>query len=149
MYDPEYYKIYSTHWQEEYDAQIRAYQQGLKKERGFEDAETGDLQDVNATDQLDAARKEREEKKLLTKDTARESQPKAPNMKINPQKISGIARTRHQLHSLLADAYNNREALEEQIAQARRNRKEAGNKYGERLSSSIISFIKLIIIQGF
>jgi hypothetical protein len=32
---------------------------------------------------------------------------------------------------MLHEAYSNREALEEKIAEARRNRKEAGNKYGE------------------
>ena len=44
--------------------------------------------------------------------------------------MSGIARSRHQLSTLLKEAYENREALEEQIAQGKRNRKEAGNKYG-------------------
>jgi hypothetical protein len=32
---------------------------------------------------------------------------------------------------MLKEAYDNREALEEKIAEGRRNRKEAGNKYGE------------------
>ena len=45
--------------------------------------------------------------------------------------LGGRAKTRHQLSTLLTDAYQNREALEEKIAMARRNRKEAGNKYGE------------------
>jgi len=45
-------------------------------------------------------------------------------------KLSGIARSRHQLSTLLKEAYENREALEEKIAQGKRNRKEAGNKYG-------------------
>jgi len=40
------------------------------------------------------------------------------------------ARYRHQLTALLSEAYEKREELEEKIAQARRNRKEAGNKYG-------------------
>lgn len=44
--------------------------------------------------------------------------------------MSGIARSRHQLATMLHEAYANREALEDQIAQGRRNRKEAGNKYG-------------------
>ena len=47
--------------------------------------------------------------------------------------MSGIAKTRHQLATLLRDAYQNREALEEKIAEGRRNRKEAGNKYGKSL----------------
>jgi len=45
-------------------------------------------------------------------------------------KVSKGARKRGQLASLLVEAYQNREALEEQIAEGRRNRKEAGNKYG-------------------
>jgi len=45
-------------------------------------------------------------------------------------KTSGVARSRHQLSTLLKEAYENREALEEKIAQGKRNRKEAGNKYG-------------------
>lgn len=32
---------------------------------------------------------------------------------------------------MLMEAYQNREALEEKIAEGRRNRKEAGNKYGQ------------------
>jgi proline-rich protein PRCC len=51
---------------------------------------------------------------------------------LSPQapKIGSRARTRHQLSALLTEAYENREALEEKIAQGRRNRKESGNKYG-------------------
>lgn len=45
--------------------------------------------------------------------------------------MSGVARSRHQLGTMLKEAYDNREALEEKIAEGRRNRKEAGNKYGE------------------
>ena len=45
--------------------------------------------------------------------------------------LGGRARSRHQLSTLLTEAYQNRESLEEKIAQGRRNRKEAGNKYGE------------------
>lgn len=44
--------------------------------------------------------------------------------------LSGRAKGRHQLSTLLTEAYQNREALEEKIAMGRRNRKEAGNKYG-------------------
>jgi len=49
---------------------------------------------------------------------------------IQAAKMSGVARSRHQLATLLNEAYQNREALEERIAEGRRNRKEAGNKYG-------------------
>ncbi|TDL24775.1 hypothetical protein BD410DRAFT_744397 [Rickenella mellea] len=131
MYDPEYYKIYSDRWAKEYAAQIRAYERGVGgDEKGFEGADADKMVDVDAQAQRDAAAKEREEKKAITKGAARESQLKAPNMKINPEKQSGLAKTRHQLSTLLTEAYTNREALEERIAQGRRNRKEAGNKYG-------------------
>ena len=49
---------------------------------------------------------------------------------LQASKLSGVARSRHQLATMLHEAYNNREALEEKIAEGRRNRKEAGNKYG-------------------
>jgi proline-rich protein PRCC len=51
--------------------------------------------------------------------------------------MSGIARSRHQLATLLKEAYENREALEERIAQGKRNRKEAGNKYGQSLITQL------------
>ena len=53
-----------------------------------------------------------------------------------------MANSRHQLSTLLKQAYENREALEEKIAQGKRNRKEAGNKYGKE-SKKIISLIVL------
>jgi hypothetical protein len=49
---------------------------------------------------------------------------------LQGSKISKGARKRGQLSSLLLEAYQNREVLEEKIAEGRRNRKEAGNKYG-------------------
>jgi proline-rich protein PRCC len=51
-------------------------------------------------------------------------------------KLNGRARSRHQLATLLNEAYDNREALEDKIAEGRRNRKEAGNKYGTNLHSA-------------
>jgi hypothetical protein len=42
---------------------------------------------------------------------------------------------------MLTEAYTNREALEEKIAQGKRNRKEAGNKYGTYILSDLISFL--------
>jgi proline-rich protein PRCC len=86
---------------------------------------------------------EREEKKALTQGAGGE--PAAPKMNIKVRsphfKTMGLnilivmqgskgARKRGQLSSLLAEAYQNREVLEEKIAEGRRNRKEAGNKYG-------------------
>ncbi|POY71080.1 hypothetical protein BMF94_5837 [Rhodotorula taiwanensis] len=47
-----------------------------------------------------------------------------------PSQLSGSAKRKHQLSSLLAAAHDNRAELEERIAQARQNRKSGGNKYG-------------------
>jgi hypothetical protein len=75
--------------------------------------------------------KEREERKALTGGAAKEGQLAEPRMNIKGAKLGKMARGRHQLTTLLSEAYQNREALEERIAEGRRNRKEAGNKYGE------------------
>ncbi|KAM0748743.1 hypothetical protein T439DRAFT_71963 [Meredithblackwellia eburnea MCA 4105] len=45
-------------------------------------------------------------------------------------KVGGRARSKHQLSALLSEAVQNRDELEERIAQGRINRKSAGNKYG-------------------
>jgi hypothetical protein len=50
---------------------------------------------------------------------------------------------------LLKEAYENREALEERIAQGKRNRKEAGNKYGMYLLVSSWTQILTSGNQGF
>ncbi|EJD02286.1 uncharacterized protein FOMMEDRAFT_168783 [Fomitiporia mediterranea MF3/22] len=129
MHDPTYYKTYSNRWQKDYEAQIRAYERG---EKGFEGAGANgeDATEVNAEQLADAARAAREEKKAITEKAGSETDRPVPKAAMNPTKMSGVARSRHQLHSLLADAFMNREALEEKIAQGKRNRKEAGNKYG-------------------
>jgi proline-rich protein PRCC len=58
---------------------------------------------------------------------------------IQGSKVSKGARKRGQLSSLLVEAYQNREALEEKIAEGRRNRKEAGNKYGTSHNTQSVS----------
>ncbi|KAI8998598.1 mitotic checkpoint regulator, MAD2B-interacting-domain-containing protein [Trametes punicea] len=126
-YDPEYYKKFYDKWKREYEAHIRALEKG--KIKGFEEAE--DATEVNALKEMEKAKKEiqeREERKALT--TAASAVPAAPKMNIKGAALGGRARSRHQLSTLLTEAYQNREALEEKIAQGRRNRKEAGNKYG-------------------
>jgi len=52
-----------------------------------------------------------------------------PPPKIQKQ-ANGVARSRHQLSTLLQEAFQNRSAIEEKLAEGRRNRKDAGNKYG-------------------
>lgn len=119
------------------------------KVKGFEKADADDTQEINALHEMEKAKKEiqdREEKKTLTQGAGGE--PEAPRMNVKVwsphwslsglcmlngtqgSKISKGARKRGQLASLLVEAYQNREALEEKIAEGRRNRKEAGNKYG-------------------
>ncbi|KAI0709291.1 mitotic checkpoint regulator, MAD2B-interacting-domain-containing protein [Earliella scabrosa] len=127
-YDPAYYKKFYDKWKKEYDAHVRALEKGAVK--GFEGAEE-QAEEVNALKEMEKAKREiqeREERKALT--TAAAAVPDAPKMNIKGAALGGRARSRHQLSTLLTEAYQNREALEEKIAQGRRNRKEAGNKYG-------------------
>lgn len=129
-YDADYYASYARKWQAEYDKQIRAL------EKSQYNPQTDDMQDVDMAAEMEKARLEiqvREERKALTagkggKDA--DGEPEMPKMNVKGAKLGTVARARHQLTTLLTDAYLNREALEEKIAQARRNRKEAGNKYG-------------------
>ncbi|OCH94940.1 hypothetical protein OBBRIDRAFT_800802 [Obba rivulosa] len=128
-YDPDYYRTFYNRWKREYDAQVRALEKGTVK--GFEGVETQGVHEVNAQAEMERAKKEiqeREERKALTAGGADVAA--APKMNIKGAALGGRARTRHQLSTLLTEAYQNREALEERIAQGRRNRKEAGNKYG-------------------
>ncbi|KAI0302173.1 mitotic checkpoint regulator, MAD2B-interacting-domain-containing protein [Russula brevipes] len=127
-HDPTYYQQFYDKWKTDYDREVRALE---KKVKGFEDADADDTQEINALREMEKAKKEiqeREEKKALTQGTGGE--PAAPKMNIKGSKVSKGARKRGQLASLLVEAYQNREALEEKIAEGRRNRKEAGNKYG-------------------
>ncbi|TFK92103.1 hypothetical protein K466DRAFT_514061 [Polyporus arcularius HHB13444] len=127
-YEPAYYKKFYDKWKKEYDAHVRALEKGTVK--GFEGAEE-EAAEVNALKVMEKAKREiqeREERKALT--TAAAEVPDAPKMNIKGAALGGRAKTRHQLSTLLTEAYQNRESLEEKIAQGRRNRKEAGNKYG-------------------
>ncbi|KAM6500487.1 Mitotic checkpoint regulator, MAD2B-interacting domain containing protein [Amanita muscaria] len=128
-YDATYYASFLKKWKNEYDAHVRALEKGTAK--GFEGYDDGSLQEVDTQKEMERAKvelKEREERKALTKGTGAGSS--APNMKVTASKMSGIAKSRHQLATLLREAYQNRDALEDRIAEGRRNRKEAGNKYG-------------------
>ncbi|KAF5380929.1 hypothetical protein D9615_003987 [Tricholomella constricta] len=128
-HDPVYYAKFVKKWHDEYNAHVRAMEKGMVK--GFEGLDTASVEEVNAMKVMEKAKreiKEREERKAITQGA--DGGPVAPKMNINASKTSGIARSRHQLSTLLKEAYENREALEEKIAQGKRNRKEAGNKYG-------------------
>jgi proline-rich protein PRCC len=129
-YDTEYYKKFYDKWQSEYNDDVRALEKG--QIRGFEGLETTGAREVDAKKEMENAKREiqeREERKALTHGAG--GAPDAPRMNIKGAKLGGRARSRHQLSTLLTEAYENREALEERIAEGRRNRKEAGNKYGE------------------
>ncbi|KAJ7582662.1 mitotic checkpoint regulator, MAD2B-interacting-domain-containing protein [Mycena floridula] len=129
MYDPEYYAKFSKKWQFEYNAHVRALEKGTAK--GFEDLDKSVVAEVDAQKEMERAKQEiklREERKAVTHGAA--GGPAMPNMRITASKQSGVARARHQLGTMLMEAYQNREALEEKIAEGRRNRKESGNKYG-------------------
>ncbi|KAF9265422.1 hypothetical protein L218DRAFT_923611 [Marasmius fiardii PR-910] len=128
-YDPEYYEKFRKKWETDYNAHVRALEKGSA--RGFEGYDRGEVEDVDAAKEMERAKrevKELEERKAVTK--IAQGEPAKPKMTLNASKMSGIARSRHQLATMLNEAYMNREALEEKIAEGRRNRKEAGNKYG-------------------
>ncbi|KAF8212207.1 mitotic checkpoint regulator, MAD2B-interacting-domain-containing protein [Mycena galopus ATCC 62051] len=128
-YEPEYYAKFTKKWQAEYNAHVRALEKGQVK--GFEGLDTAAVEEVDAMKEMEKAKleiQERESRKAVTRGA--DGAPAAPNIKLTASKQSGIARSRHQLATMLHQAYSNREALEEKIAEGRRNRKEAGNKYG-------------------
>ncbi|KAJ7111553.1 mitotic checkpoint regulator, MAD2B-interacting-domain-containing protein [Mycena crocata] len=128
-YDPEYFAKFTKKWQAEYNAHVRALEKGQVK--GFEGLDKATVEEVDAMKEMEKAKleiQERESRKAVTRGA--DGAPAAPNIKLTASKQSGIARSRHQLATMLHEAYSNREALEERIAEGRRNRKEAGNKYG-------------------
>lgn len=143
-HDPEYYAKFAKKWQVEYDAHVRALEKGAAK--GFENMDDSAVEEVDAQQEMERAKKEvklREDRKAVTRgaEGAQKLNLKITVMAFEDEyaqkltieqasKQSGIARTRHQLATMLNEAYSNREALEEKIAEGRRNRKEAGNKYG-------------------
>ncbi|KDQ60779.1 hypothetical protein JAAARDRAFT_67213 [Jaapia argillacea MUCL 33604] len=127
-YDADYYNKCYKKWKFDYDAHVRALEKGMAK--GFEGADE-QAQDYNALEEMERAKEDlqaKEERKALTQGA--QGAPVAPRMNIKGAALAGRARSRHQLSTLLTEAYSNREALEEKIAEGRRNRKEAGMKYG-------------------
>lgn len=115
--------------------------------KGFEELDDSSVAEVDAAAEMERAKREiqeREQRKQLSMGT--DGEPPQPKMKITASKSSGIARSRHQLATMLKQAYDNREALEDKIAEGRRNRKEAGNKYG-KLSSQFRACL-LVVLQA-
>ncbi|KAF8125925.1 mitotic checkpoint regulator, MAD2B-interacting-domain-containing protein [Boletus edulis] len=128
-YDTDYYASYAKKWKADYDKHIRAL------EKSQYQPETDGAQDVDMAAEMEKARreiKEREDRKALTMGMMGQNEngePAMPRMNVKGAKLGTVARSRHQLSTLLTEAYLNRESLEEKIAQGRRNRKEAGMKY--------------------
>ncbi|KAF8328905.1 mitotic checkpoint regulator, MAD2B-interacting-domain-containing protein [Cantharellus anzutake] len=132
-YDPAYYKTFWERWQREaYGNPDDPSSKGKRKDREWE---TGDGQIIEVDAGEEAKRgqiAERETRKNLTGSAAALAAVHGdakPRMNIQA-KSHGRARQRGQLSSLLVEAYENRAAIEEKLAEARRNKKEAGNKYG-------------------
>ncbi|KAG8878009.1 hypothetical protein FRB97_002855 [Tulasnella sp. 331] len=127
-YDPGYYKSHWDKWQAAYSTASDVKGKG-KDGRGWEGADNDDMTTVDADEEMRKSNMaERERQKGLT---APPTIVKGNAPQLKQQKANSMARSRHQLSTLLAEAYENREAIEEKIAQGRRNRKEAGNKYAE------------------
>jgi hypothetical protein len=81
-YDPTYYQQFYNKWKADYDREVRALE---KKEKGFEDVDTGDTQEVNALREMEKAKKEvqeREEKKALTQGAGGEAAAPKMNIKV-------------------------------------------------------------------
>ncbi|KAF7304910.1 hypothetical protein MKEN_01205300 [Mycena kentingensis (nom. inval.)] len=128
-YEPAYYAKFTKKWQAEYDAHVRALEKGTAK--GFEEVDRAEVTEVDAAKEMERAKREVQELEARKAITAGiRAGPAEPSIKLTQSKSSRIANTRHQLATMLHQAYSNREALEEKIAEGKRNRKEAGNKYG-------------------
>lgn len=147
-----------------YNDHVRRLEKGLDMEKGFEGVEREGAQEVDAAAEMERAKveiKDREERKALTTGVTDNNVAPKMNIKVcshtstwtrvnadefawlKGAALGGRARSRHQLSTLLTEAYSNREELEEKLAQGRRNRKEAGNKYGT--SSSNVAYSLLIL----
>ncbi|ORY27333.1 mitotic checkpoint regulator, MAD2B-interacting-domain-containing protein [Naematelia encephala] len=85
-----------------------------------------DMVEIDVGKDLEEARKEEERQKRLVK-------PGMPGDEYEYKplgQIKGVAAQRHQLTSLLHNAYSQREELEDRIAQNKKNMRLAGQKYG-------------------
>ncbi|KAK7054835.1 hypothetical protein VNI00_003298 [Paramarasmius palmivorus] len=109
-HDPVYFEKFRKKWENDYNAHVRALEKGTAK--GFEAYDRGEVEEVDAAKEMERAKeeiKEREERKAITK--VGQGASEKPKMTITASKMSGIARSRHQLATMLNEAYTNREAL--------------------------------------
>ncbi len=84
-YDPTYYQRFYNKWKTDYDREVRALE---KKEKGFEDVDNDDTQEIDALSEMEKAKKEvqeREEKKALTQGAGGE--PAGPRMNIKVRSL--------------------------------------------------------------
>ncbi|KAJ7172451.1 mitotic checkpoint regulator, MAD2B-interacting-domain-containing protein [Mycena filopes] len=131
---PGYYTLPSGAWAA-YDPEYYIKKGQVK---GFEGLDTAAVEEVDAMKEMEKAKlelQERASRKALTRGA--DGAPAAPNIKLTASKQSGVARSRHQLATMLHEAYANREALEERIAEGRRNRKRRATNTDFRLLNSI------------
>ncbi|KAM0789226.1 hypothetical protein ACM66B_000069 [Microbotryomycetes sp. NB124-2] len=141
---PGFTQLPSGEWvakdQETYDKWMQALasqqqQQQAQAPKGFEDSEVSKMGGmVDMTDEMKRAREAWAKKPDVIgrpgqAESEAEKEKALANLKV-PAVGLGRARAKGQLSALLADAYSNRAELEERIAQAKANRKSAGNKYG-------------------
>ncbi|GJN91028.1 hypothetical protein Rhopal_004043-T1 [Rhodotorula paludigena] len=126
--DQETYEMWMA-WQQQ---QQQQQQEAGDVPRGFDDAairDQGGLVDVDEEKQRAREAWANRPSQVPGKE-GDEKYKTAAEVRGIPKQLGGQAKRKHQLSSLLAAAHDNRAELEERIAQARQNRKGAGNKYG-------------------
>ncbi|GAA6064399.1 hypothetical protein JCM10212_007137 [Sporobolomyces blumeae] len=110
--------------------QARQQQEALDEvPRGFDEKEIanqGGYMDVDEAKRAKEAWANRPSQVLGKEDEYK----KSAQVKGIPKQATQQARRKGQLSSLIAEAHDNRAELEQRIAQARVNRRSAGNKYG-------------------
>lgn len=135
-YDPAYYaSFFASTSATATDDDLVARPKGARGEDGrlghhwdaFEGKE-GDVIDVHAATGLAEARAEEQRKQAMAKPKLSAAGDEFEYKAVG--QIKGLASERHQLSSLLNTAYTQREALEERIAQNKRNARSGKSKYG-------------------
>ncbi|GAA5978774.1 hypothetical protein JCM5350_004817 [Sporobolomyces pararoseus] len=115
-------------WQQQQQQQQQEAQQA-ELPKGFEEKEIRDKGGYKDINELERAREAWATRPSQLPGKEEEFK-KSTQIKGIPKQASQQARRKGQLSSLIAEAHDNRAELEERIAQARLNRKSAGNKYG-------------------
>ncbi|GAA6010295.1 hypothetical protein JCM11491_006253 [Sporobolomyces phaffii] len=117
----------AVQWQQQQQAQLAAQGDGLPK--GFDEKEIANMGGYKDVDEAQRAKDAWATRPSVVPGREEEYK-KSTQIKGIPKQASQQARRKGQLSSLIAEAHDNRAELEERIAQARSNRKSAGNKYG-------------------